>query len=40
MVKTPTPIKMTILGPKNYRFGLRDPDLVCGNDIYKCLEYL
>jgi hypothetical protein len=31
---------MVILGPKNYRFGLWDPDLVQGNDIYKYLEYL
>jgi hypothetical protein len=28
MVKTPQPIKMVILGPKNYRFGLRDPHFV------------
>jgi hypothetical protein len=34
MVKTPQ-----ILGPKNYRSGLRDPDLVHGGDIYKYLEY-
>jgi hypothetical protein len=26
---------MAILGPKNYRFGLRDPDLVYGDDILK-----
>jgi hypothetical protein len=31
---------MAILGPKNYRFGFRDPDLVCGDDIYRYLEYL
>jgi hypothetical protein len=31
---------MAILGPKIYRFGLRDPDLVCGDDIYEYLEYL
>jgi hypothetical protein len=26
---------MGILGHKKYRFGLRDPDSVCGDDIYK-----
>jgi hypothetical protein len=31
---------MAIFGPKIYRFGLWDPDLVEGNDIYKYLEYL
>ncbi len=31
---------MAILGHKKYRFGLRDPDLVCGNDIYKYLQNL
>jgi hypothetical protein len=31
---------MAILGPKNYRFGLKDPDLAYGDDIYKYLEYL
>jgi hypothetical protein len=31
---------MAILGPKNYRFGLEDPDLANGDDIYKYLEYL
>jgi len=31
---------MAILGPKNYRFGLRDSDLVYGDAIYKYLEYL
>jgi hypothetical protein len=25
MVKTPKPIQVAILGPKNYRFGLMDP---------------
>jgi len=29
---------MAILGPQNYRFGLRDPDLDNGDDIYKYLE--
>ncbi len=40
MVKTPKPIQVAILGPKNYRFGLRDPDLNYGDDICKYLEYL
>jgi hypothetical protein len=31
---------MGILGPKNYRFELRDPGLDYGDDIYKYLEYL
>jgi hypothetical protein len=31
---------MDILGPKNYRFGLRDPGLVYGDGNYKYLEYL
>jgi hypothetical protein len=31
---------MAILGPKIYRFGLRDPDLVYLDDIYEYLEYL
>ncbi len=31
---------MAILGPKNYRFGLWDPELVQANDIYKYIEYL
>jgi hypothetical protein len=39
MVKTPKPIIMAILGailgPKNYRFELQDPALVCGDYIYK-----
>jgi hypothetical protein len=26
---------MAILGPKNYRFGLRDPDFVYRDDILK-----
>ncbi len=30
---------MAILGPKNYRFRFRDPDLVPGTDIYKYLEF-
>jgi hypothetical protein len=33
MVKTPKPIKMAILGPKNYRIGLRDPGLEYGDDF-------
>jgi hypothetical protein len=40
MVKTPNPIKMVILSPKIYRFGLRDPDFVYGDDIYKYLKHL
>jgi hypothetical protein len=40
MVKTPKPILMATLGPKNYRFELQDPALVCGDYIYKYLEYL
>jgi hypothetical protein len=36
MVKTPKPILMALLGPKNYRFGLQDPALVWGD----YLEYL
>jgi hypothetical protein len=40
MVKTPKPIQMAILGPKIYRFGLRDPDLVYGDDVCKYFEYL
>jgi hypothetical protein len=31
---------MAILGPKNYRFALWDPDLIEGNDVYKYLKYL
>jgi hypothetical protein len=31
---------MAILSPKNNRFGLRDPDLVYGDNIYRYLEYL
>jgi hypothetical protein len=31
---------MAILGPQNYRFGLRDYDLDYGDDIYKYLECL
>jgi hypothetical protein len=31
---------MVILGPKNYRFGLRDPDFAYGDDIYKYLKHL
>lgn len=31
---------MFILGPKNYRYGLKDPDLACGDNILKYLEYL
>jgi hypothetical protein len=31
---------MAILSPKNYRFGLRDPDIAHGEDIYNYLEYL
>jgi hypothetical protein len=40
MVKTPKPIKMVILGPKNYIFGLRYPDFVYGDDIYRYLKHL
>jgi len=40
MVKTPKPIQVAILGPKNYRFGLMDLDLIFGDDICKYLEYL
>jgi hypothetical protein len=29
MLKTPKPILMAIIGPKNYRFELQDPALVC-----------
>jgi hypothetical protein len=29
---------LAILGPKNYRFGLRDPDLVYGDDILKIFK--
>jgi hypothetical protein len=31
---------MAILGPKNYTFGLKDPDFAYGDDIYKYSEYL
>jgi hypothetical protein len=31
---------MAILGPKSYRFGLRDPDLDYGDNMYRYLEYL
>jgi hypothetical protein len=31
---------MAILGPKNYRFGLRYPDIAYGEDILNYLEYL
>jgi hypothetical protein len=37
MVKTQKFIQMAILGPKKYKFGLRDPDLIYANDIYKHL---
>jgi hypothetical protein len=40
MVKTPKPIEMVILGPKLYRIGLQNPDLVYLVGIYKYLEYL
>jgi hypothetical protein len=30
----PKPVQMAILGPKIYRFGLRDPHFVKGNDIF------
>jgi len=30
----PKPIQMTISGPKNYRFGFRDPDFVYRNDVF------
>jgi hypothetical protein len=30
----PKPIQMAISGPKNYRFGFRDPDFVYGNDVF------
>jgi hypothetical protein len=40
MVKISKPILMAILGPKNYRFEVQDPALVCGDYIYKYLEYL
>ncbi len=39
MVNTPNLIEMAILGPKFYRFGLSDPDLVYAGDIYKYVEY-
>jgi hypothetical protein len=39
MVKTPKPILMVILGPKNYRFELGDLASVCHDYIYKYLEY-
>jgi hypothetical protein len=29
-----------LLGPRNYRFGIKDPDLAFGDDIHKYLEYL
>jgi hypothetical protein len=31
---------VVILGQKNDRFGLKDPDLAYGDDIHKYLEYL
>lgn len=31
---------MAVLGPKIYRFGLGDPDLICKKKIYKYLQYL
>jgi hypothetical protein len=37
-VKIPKPIHVAILGPQNYRFGIWDPDLVLGNDIYNYLN--
>jgi hypothetical protein len=37
MVKTPKPISMPILGPKNYRCELEEPNLVSGDYIYKYL---
>ncbi len=40
IVKTPKPIKMVILGPKNDSFGLNDPDLFYRDDTYKYFEYL
>ncbi len=39
MVTTPNLIEMAILGPKFYRFGLSDPDLVYAGDIYKYVEF-
>jgi len=31
---------MVILGPKNDSFGLKDSDLVYGDDTYEYFEYL
>jgi hypothetical protein len=39
MVNTPNLIETAILGPKFYRFGLSDPDLVYASDIYKYVEF-
>ncbi len=39
MVNTPNLIETAILGPKFYRFGLSDPDLVYAGDIYKYVEF-
>jgi hypothetical protein len=33
-------VKNPIKPPQIYRFGLRDPDLVYGDDIYKYLQNL
>jgi hypothetical protein len=33
--KNPKTHLMATLGPKNYRFELQDPALVCGDYIYK-----
>jgi hypothetical protein len=33
-VKIPKPIQMAILGPKIYRSGIWDPDLIQRNDIF------
>jgi len=33
-------VKNHIKPPQIYRFGLRDPDLIYGDDIYKYLQNL
>jgi hypothetical protein len=39
MVKIPNPLNDHIK-PQKYRFGLRDPHLVYGDDIYEYLQNL
>ncbi len=38
LLEPPKPTSLAKFGPKFYRFGLWDPDLVQGNDIYKYLR--